>query len=74
MEHSCRLLFVDEDFSKTDVGSVLWPRRNARRDRMRQLYSIRLRIWRFDSKLGTPHVRIGSCSQPPRCAQPQAFE
>ncbi len=23
MEHSCRLLFVGEDFSKTDVGSVL---------------------------------------------------
>jgi ribonuclease VapC len=23
MEHSCRLLFVGDDFSKTDVGSVL---------------------------------------------------
>jgi hypothetical protein len=28
-EHFCRLLFVGDDFSKTDVGSVLEPRRKT---------------------------------------------
>jgi hypothetical protein len=53
MEHSCRLLFVGGDFSKTDVVSVLQPgcktaaRGSVERlhvDWMRQSCSIRLRI------------------------------
>jgi len=45
-------------------------------DRMRKSCSIRLRISRSDSKLTHPvrHVRIGSCPQPPRCAQPEAIK